>query len=103
RPEFPANTVPEFVAEAKKRAKPLLFASGNTSTRGAAELFKSRYGIKMEHVPYRGSPQVVTDLLGGQFDCAFIDALSSGSFIQSGKLKGLAVNAQSNWPPRRSV
>jgi tripartite-type tricarboxylate transporter receptor subunit TctC len=98
KPEFPANDVAEFVAEAKKRAKPLFFASGNTSTRGAAELFKARYGIKMEHVPYRGSPQVVADLLGGQFDCAFIDALSSGNLIREGKLKGLAITSDKRLP-----
>ena len=93
RPDFPANTVAEFVAEAKKREKPLQFASGNTSTRGAMELFRARYGLKMDHIPYRGSPQVVTDLLGGQFDVAFIDVLSSRSFIQEGRLKGLAITS----------
>jgi tripartite-type tricarboxylate transporter receptor subunit TctC len=94
RPDFPANSVPEFIAEAKKRAKPMFFASGNNSTRGAAELFKARYGIPLDHVPYKGSPQVVADLIAGQFDCAFIDSGTLRGFIQEGKLKGLAITSE---------
>jgi tripartite-type tricarboxylate transporter receptor subunit TctC len=103
RPDFPANNARQFVAEAKKRRKPLFFATGNNSTRGAAELFKARYGIQMEHVPYKGSPQVVVDLLGGQFDCAFIDALTVGRFIQDGKLKGLAITSEKRLPSLPSI
>ncbi len=93
RPDFPASNAKEFVAEANKRKKPLFFATGNMSTRGAAELFKARFGIQMEHVPYRGSPQVVADLIGGQFDCAFIDANTVRAFLREGRLKGLAITS----------
>ncbi len=93
KPDFPANNVREFVIEAKKRDKPMLYASGNTSTRGVTELFKVRYGIKMDHVPYKGSPQVVADLAGGQFDAAFVDANTVGAFIRDGRLKGLAISS----------
>jgi tripartite-type tricarboxylate transporter receptor subunit TctC len=94
RPDFPASSVSEFVAEAKKRAKPLFYATGNNSTRGASELFKLRYGFAADHIPYRGSPQVVTDLMGGQFDFAFIDANTVRPFLQDGRLKGLAVTSE---------
>lgn len=94
RPDFPAGSVTEFVAEAKKRAKPLFYATGNNSTRGASELFKLRYGFPADHIPYRGSPQVVADLLGGQFDFAFIDANTVRPFLQDGRLKGLAVTSE---------
>src|SRR5258706_8886475 len=57
--DFPARTVAEFVALAKKREKPLSFGSGNTSSRGAAELFKYRQAIEMQHVPYRVLPQAL--------------------------------------------
>ena len=67
--EFPARNVAEFVALAKAREKPLSFGSGNTSSRGAAELFRSRAGIAMQHVPYRGMPQALTDVLSGEIDC----------------------------------
>ncbi|WP_264861340.1 tripartite tricarboxylate transporter substrate-binding protein, partial [Klebsiella pneumoniae] len=62
------KSVAEFIALAKSREKPLTFASGNTSSRGAAELFKSRANIPMQHVPYRGMPQALTDVVGGQID-----------------------------------
>ena len=54
--DFPAKSVAEFVELAKKREKPFSFGSGNTSSRGAAELFRFREGIEMQHVPYRGMP-----------------------------------------------
>jgi tripartite-type tricarboxylate transporter receptor subunit TctC len=91
RPDFPATTVAEFVALAKTRAKPLSFGSGNTSSGGAAELFRYREGIEMQHVPYRGMPQALTDVVGGQIDCIFADPASAQGLIQDGKLRALAV------------
>src|SRR5260370_6928192 len=66
--DFPAKSVAEFVELAKKREKPLSFGSGNTSSRGAAELFRFREGIEMLHVPYRGMPQALTDVFCGHTD-----------------------------------
>ncbi len=79
KPEFPAKTVAEFIALAKSRQKPLSFGSGNTSSRGAAELFRSRAGIEMQHVPYRGMPQALTDVLAGEVDCVFAQRAAGGS------------------------
>ncbi len=93
KPEFPAKTVAEFVALAKSRQKPLSFGSGNTSSRGAAELFRSRAGIEMQHVPYRGMPQALTDVLAGEIDCVFADPASAQGLIQDGRLRVLAVTS----------
>ena len=93
KPEFPAATVAEFIALAKSRQKPLSFGSGNTSSRGAAELFRSRAGIEMQHVPYRGIPQALTDVLAGEIDCVFADPASAQGLIQDGKLRVLAVTS----------
>jgi tripartite-type tricarboxylate transporter receptor subunit TctC len=93
RSDFPANSVAEFVALAKKREKPLSFGSGNTSSRGAAELFRFREGLEMQHVPYRGMPQALTDVMGGQIDCVFADPASAQGLIQDGKLRALAVTS----------
>jgi tripartite-type tricarboxylate transporter receptor subunit TctC len=93
RQDFPASNVAEFVAEARKRSKPLFYATGNNSTRGASELFKLRYNFAAEHVPYKGSPQVVTDLIAGQFDFAFVDANTVRPFLADGRLKGLAITS----------
>jgi tripartite-type tricarboxylate transporter receptor subunit TctC len=91
--DFPATSVAEFVELAKQRPKPLSFGSGNTSSRGAAELFRFREGIELQHVPYRGMPQALTDLMGGQIDCVFADPASAQGLVQDGKLRALAVTS----------
>jgi len=93
RSDFPAKSVAEFVELAKKSEKPLSFGSGNTSSRGAAELFRFREGIVMQHVPYRGMPQALTDVIGGQIDCVFADPASAQGLVQDGKLRALAVTS----------
>jgi tripartite-type tricarboxylate transporter receptor subunit TctC len=91
--DFPAKSVAEFVELAKKRPKPLSFGSGNTSSRGAAELFRFREGIEMQHVPYRGMPQALTDVMGRQIDCVFADPASAQGLVLDGKLRALAVTS----------
>ncbi|HEY3794109.1 MAG TPA: tripartite tricarboxylate transporter substrate binding protein [Bradyrhizobium sp.] len=91
--DFPAKSVAEFVELAKQRQKPLSFGSGNTSSRGAAELFRFREGIELQHVPYRGMPQALTDLMGAQIDCVFADPASAQGLVQDGKLRALAVTS----------
>jgi tripartite-type tricarboxylate transporter receptor subunit TctC len=65
---------------------------GNGSVQHVAgELFKMMTGIDMRHVPYRGSPQALTDLLGGQVQVMFDIVPSSIEYIRAGKLRPLAV------------
>jgi len=89
RANSPANDLASFVKLAKE--KQMSFGSGNTSSRGAAELFKARIGASMLHVPYRGTPQAITDLLGGSIDFMFPDPSSAAGPIQGGQLKLLGV------------
>jgi tripartite-type tricarboxylate transporter receptor subunit TctC len=103
RSDFPAGNVQEFVAESKRRQTPLFYATGNNSTRGASELFKVRYGLKVDHVPYRGSPQVLADLIGGQFDFAFIDVNTVSPALKDGRLKGLAITSEKRLPALQDV
>jgi tripartite-type tricarboxylate transporter receptor subunit TctC len=93
KPEFPAKSVSEFIAYAKGREKPLAFASGNTSSRGAAELFRSRAGVPMQHVPYRGMPQALTDVVGGQVELIFADTSTGIGLVRDGTLRAIAVTA----------
>jgi tripartite-type tricarboxylate transporter receptor subunit TctC len=69
-PSFPAKTVPEFIAYAKANPGKLNFASAGigTSVHVSGELFKMMTGVNMVHVPYRGAPAAVTDLIGGQIE-----------------------------------
>jgi tripartite-type tricarboxylate transporter receptor subunit TctC len=92
-PSFPAQTVPEFIAYAKANPGKLSMASPGvgTSPHMAGELFAFMAGIKMVHVPYRGSPAALTDLLGGQVQFMFAPLPSSIEYVRTGKLRALAV------------
>jgi tripartite-type tricarboxylate transporter receptor subunit TctC len=92
-PSFPAKTVPEFITYAKANPGKLSMASpGNGSgPHVAGELFKMMAGVDMVHVPYRGSPPALTDLIGGQVQVMFGPLSSSIEYVRSGKLRAVAV------------
>jgi tripartite-type tricarboxylate transporter receptor subunit TctC len=92
-PSFPAKTVPEFIAYAKTNSGKLNMASpGNGSgPHMAGELFKMMAGVEMVHVPYRGSPPALTDLLAGQVQVMFSPLSSSIEYVKGGTLRALAV------------
>jgi tripartite-type tricarboxylate transporter receptor subunit TctC len=91
---FPAKTVPDFIAYAKQHPGKLNMGSpgtGGTSHVGG-ELFQMLAGIKLVHVPYRGSPPALSDLIGGRLDVMFDNIASSISLIRAGQLRALAVS-----------
>jgi tripartite-type tricarboxylate transporter receptor subunit TctC len=92
-PSFPVKTVPEFIAYAKANPGKISFASGgNGSTpHVTGELFKLMAGVNMLHVPYRGLPLALTDLLGEQVQVIFANMPPSIEYIRVGKLRALAV------------
>jgi len=93
--ELPAKTLAEFVALAK--AKPGTMNYGSTGVGAAnhlvAELFNSKAGLKMTHIPYRGTALATADLVAGQLTMVFGDPISVLPHIQSGKLRALAVTS----------
>ncbi len=94
------KTLKEFVALAK--SKPGALNYGTTGV-GAAnhlvtELFDSRAGIKMTHIPYRGTALAVTDLLAGQVQVVFADPISALQYVNSGALIALAVTSKDRSP-----
>jgi tripartite-type tricarboxylate transporter receptor subunit TctC len=92
-PSFPAKTVPEFIAYATANpGKINMASSGNgTSQHLAGELFKMMTGVNLVHVPYRGAPQALMDLIGGQVQVSFDPLPASIEYIKSGKLQALAL------------
>jgi tripartite-type tricarboxylate transporter receptor subunit TctC len=92
-PSFPAKTVPEFISYAKANPGKLNMASPGSGTgpHMAGELFKIMAGVDMVHVPYRGSPPALTDLLAGQVQMMFSPLSSSIEYVRGGKLRALAV------------
>lgn len=98
--ELPVKTLQEFVALAK--SKPGAMNYGSTGVGAAnhlvAELFNSKAGLKMTHVPYRGTALAVGDLLSGQLSMVFGDPISVLGHIKAGKLRALAVTSTERSP-----
>jgi tripartite-type tricarboxylate transporter receptor subunit TctC len=92
-PELGVKSVKELIAYAKANPGKLSFGSSGvgSSTHLALELFMSLADVKITHIPYSGSPQVVTDLLGGRIHGYFSPASSVSGHFASGKLVPLAV------------
>jgi tripartite-type tricarboxylate transporter receptor subunit TctC len=94
-PSSPFKSVKELVAAAKAKPGSLSFASaGNgTSQHLSAELFKTMTSIDMVHIPYKGSAPAIQDVIGGQVPLMFDTTVVAGPFIQSGKVRPLAVTS----------
>jgi tripartite-type tricarboxylate transporter receptor subunit TctC len=92
-PAFPARTVPEFIAYVKANPGKTNFGSAGVGSVAhvTGEYFKMMAGIEMTHVPYRGAPLALTDLLGGQVHVMFDNLPSSFEHIKAGRLRPLAV------------
>ncbi len=95
----PVKSVSELVDYARKNPGKLLNASAGNGTTGhlGGELFKIMTGTKIVHVPYKGSPQGIADLLAGQVQLMFDNLTSISPHVKAGKLRGLGVSG-----PRRS-
>jgi len=90
---FPAKTVPELIAYAKKNPGRINMASPGIGSAGhvSGEMFKMMTGVDMVHVPYRGSVPGLTDLMSGQVQVMFDNLPSSIEHIRAGKIRALAV------------
>ena len=95
-PSVPARNIKELVALAKSQKEPLTFSSGSTggSSHLAGELFNALAGIKMVHVPYRGTGEAATAVLSGVVSMAFLDVPTMLPHIKSGRLRGIAVTGE---------
>jgi tripartite-type tricarboxylate transporter receptor subunit TctC len=94
-PALPIHTVKDLIATA--RAKPGELNYGTSSVAGATqlatELFAYTAKIKMTHIPYKGAPAMLVDLLGGRIHLTFATMPSSAAYARSGKLRGVAVTS----------
>jgi tripartite-type tricarboxylate transporter receptor subunit TctC len=90
---FPAKTVPEFIAYTKAHPGQVNMASGGNGTPAhvGGELFKMMTGVNMTHVPYRGAPAALTDVIAGQVHVIFAGVQQSIEYVKAGKLRALAV------------
>jgi tripartite-type tricarboxylate transporter receptor subunit TctC len=90
---FPAKTIAEFVAYAKANPNKVNMASSGVgaSSHLSGELFKMMAGIDMVHIPYRGAPQALTDILSGQVQVIFSTVPPAIEHVRAGRLRALAV------------
>jgi len=90
---FPAKSVKELIAVAKAKPGQINYASGGngSSSHLAMELFKSMTGTQMNHIPYKGTGPLITDLISGQVSVTIASAVPLTPQVQAGKLRGIAV------------
>ena len=98
-PALPANNVTELVAYMKKNPGKVSFGSSGAGgiTHLSGELFKSRAGVSMTHVPYKGAGPALVDLMGGQIDLLFDAMVTAYPHIKSGKLKAIGMSNPTRW------
>jgi len=95
-PAFSARSVPELVAYARANPGKLNYGSAGhgNATHLAAELFKLRTGVDIQHVPYKGAADAVTGVLGGQVQMFFGDIGGTLPLLRDGALRALAVSSE---------
>ena len=104
-PAFQAGSVKELIALAKAKRGELTFASpgAGSAPHLAGELFQRMAGVQMIHVPYKGIPPAVTDVLGGRVTMLFTTTISAAPHVKSGKLKALALTSAKRSPSMPDV
>ena len=93
--QAPAATVKELIALAKSKPGELTFATPGSGSAPhlSAELFKRTAGIDITHVPYKGIPPAITDVIGGRVTMLFTTTISAAPHIKGGKVKALAITS----------
>jgi len=102
-PSVPAKTVAELVAYAKANPGKLSYATGNTTGIVSTALFNALGGIQMVHVPYKGEPQALTDLIAGRVQFMVVSAGTSIGHIRDGRLRAIAVTLTKRSPAAPEV
>jgi tripartite-type tricarboxylate transporter receptor subunit TctC len=96
-PAVPAHSVKEYIALAKREPGKLTFGSAGigTAPHMAMELFNSMAGIDVQHIPYRGVSQSVTDILGGRVSGMILNVMTAKPHVDAGKMRALGVSGLS--------
>ncbi len=98
-PSVKGNTLQEFIADAKARPEKLNYGSGGVGNvmQFAAEFFNTSAGTKINHVPYKGVGEAITDLMAGRIDVCIGSATALLPLVKSGKLRALAITGKTRW------
>lgn len=94
----PWRTLGDLIADAKRQPGKFNCGSGNSTTQVACEVLRKQAAIDIVTVPYKGNPQSLMDVAGGQLSFAFADAAVAQAFVEGRKLRALAVAATQRNP-----
>jgi len=99
-PKANFKTLGDLLAAAKAKPNAISYGTGGNGHPAhlATELLKSRAKVSMQHIPYKGSGPLTSDLVGGQLPVAVVSVLAAQSFVASGQLVALAVTSKQRWP-----
>ena len=99
-PSVPVRNVADLIKLAKSKPGQMSFGSSGIGTLPhlAAEMFNGMAGIKLNHIPYKGSPQATFDLIGGQFEMMFGIGATAMPEVKNGRLRALAVTTSTRLP-----
>jgi tripartite-type tricarboxylate transporter receptor subunit TctC len=99
-PTLPAKSMKELIALAKARPGELNYGSGGTGTgpQLAMELWKQKVGVRIVHVPYKGTGPALTDQMAGHVQVGLFNMIAALPVVQSGKLRALAVSGAKRSP-----
>lgn len=91
---LPVKSLPELIEHARRNPGKLTMASAGNGTTGhlGGELFKAMANVFMVHVPYRGSPQAINDLISGEVQVMFDNSASIAPHVQAGRVRALGVS-----------
>lgn len=94
------KTLGDMLTAARAKPNSISFGTGGNGHPAhlAAEMLKERAKVSMQHIPYKGSGPLTTDLLGGQLPVGVISVVAAQPFVASGQLIGLAVTSKDRWP-----
>ncbi len=93
-PNIPAKTLPEFITWARtQKTVPFGTAGAGGATHLSGELLRHLSGLPLSHIPYKGNGPSMTDVMGGQIPAAFVDTVSVGSLVSTGKVRAIAVTS----------
>jgi tripartite-type tricarboxylate transporter receptor subunit TctC len=92
-PSIPAKNLSDFIALAKSSSRSWPYGTSGTggTPHLAGELFKQRTGVQLEHIPYKGGGQAITDVVGGQIPLVFTAIATAQQYVRGGRLVGLGV------------
>lgn len=105
RRDFPAETLPELIAQLRRNPGRMTYASAGNGTTGhiASEMFRVAAGVEITHVPYRGNAAAMTDLAAGRVDMAIDLIPAAAALLESGAVRALAVTSAQPLPSHPSL